>query len=115
LDRDPEKKMASFPPRAPPYKVKNPGNPAFLAPILRGDRNSEGATRSEGFILEAPHMTALTVTSPRQSRARVDAPHRRARTDVTPESIFLRRWIDRQASRYTDLLTTIAASPRPTR
>jgi hypothetical protein len=57
-------------------------------------------------------MTALlTRPAPRQAattrRHRIDSTARPS--EVTPESLYLRRWAARQASRYQDLLQTIAA------
>ena len=61
----------------------------------------------------------MTVLLSLPSRRKV-ATHRRIRIDVPvrpvevyPESVYLRRWAGRQASRYQDLLLTIAAAPKP--
>jgi hypothetical protein len=46
-------------------------------------------------------------------RFRIDAPL--LPSEVYPESSYLRHWAARQASRYQDLLSTIAGAPLPDR
>lgn len=85
----------------------------------RRSRTAIATLRVEGITEEDLSMLSLRtrpvsarpVTS-KARRVRVDSPTRPAET---PESVFLRLWVARQASLHADLLKTIAHAPCPRR
>lgn len=48
--------------------------------------------------------------SPAPRRVRIDAPTRKS--EVYPESLYLRRWAARQVAGYQNLLLTVAAAAK---